>query len=79
MRRAVFRYLVWVSEPDREPDAAPLTHRMACDVCGATSPTGVDFGAVQDWQLRHAGANPSHHTYTETLTRPWRAWPRGPA
>jgi hypothetical protein len=77
--RALFRHVRWTSEPDLEPDAAPLTHRMTCDVCGAKSPVSVEFGAVQDWQLAHAGRHPTHHTYTETLTRPWRAWMRGPS
>ncbi|GAA1901917.1 hypothetical protein GCM10009716_09680 [Streptomyces sodiiphilus] len=53
-----------------------MTHRMRCDACGAVSPRSVDFGRAQDWQLRHAGRHPSHLTYTETLTRPWRARPQ---
>jgi hypothetical protein len=77
--RAVIRAMKWVSEPDREPDAAAMTHRMSCDVCGSSSPVSAEFGRVQDWQLAHAGRNPSHCTYTETLTRPWRAWMAGPA
>lgn len=24
--------------------------------------------------LEHGGRNPSHHTYREIITRPWRAW-----
>lgn len=79
MKGSAFRHTLWVSGPDREPDAAPLTHQMTCDVCGETSDRGVEFGSVRDWQLRHAGRNPSHHSYTETLTRPWRAWMKGPA
>lgn len=77
--RAAYRFARWTSAPDLEPDAAPLTHRMTCDVCGARSPVSVEFGRVQDWQLAHAGRHPTHHTYTETLTRPWRAWMHGPA
>ncbi|WP_344259122.1 hypothetical protein [Streptomyces sodiiphilus] len=76
MRETVHRPVRWVSEPDRSPDAVAMTHRMRCDACGAVSPRSVDFGRAQDWQLRHAGRHPSHLTYTETLTRPWRARPQ---
>ncbi|MFE1360400.1 DUF7848 domain-containing protein [Streptomyces harbinensis] len=79
MTRAVLRFMRWTSEPDREPDAAPLTHRMRCDLCGARSDRTVVFGEAQDWQLVHAARNPDHLTYTETLTRPWRAWMNGAA
>ncbi|MDT0320219.1 DUF7848 domain-containing protein [Streptomyces millisiae] len=66
-----------VSEPNRAADAPPLTHRMRCDTCGQRSARCVEFGRVQDWQLRHAAAHPTHHTYTETLTRPWLVAFRG--
>ncbi|WP_443098237.1 DUF7848 domain-containing protein, partial [Streptomyces cacaoi] len=33
----------------------------------------------QTWQLQHAAADPTHHSYTEVTTRPWRARMNGPA
>ncbi|MGP3999042.1 DUF7848 domain-containing protein [Streptomyces sp. 8N706] len=70
----VIRRELWTLTPDREPDAEPLTFAMECAVCGERSLTGEDVGVTQDWTLRHAGRNPSHHTYREVITRPWRAW-----
>jgi hypothetical protein len=63
----------WRSQPDRRPEAQPLTHRMQCDMCGKRSTRVVEFGQVQDWQIQHAAAHPAHRLYTETLTRPWLA------
>jgi hypothetical protein len=56
--RAVYRHMCWVSEPDLEPDAAPLTHRMACDVCGAKSSVSVEFGTVQTGSSRTRRVTP---------------------
>ncbi|EST38829.1 hypothetical protein N566_05365 [Streptomycetaceae bacterium MP113-05] len=72
------RFENWTLEPDREPDAEPVTFAMECAVCGERSPSGVDFGPIQDWTLRHVGRNPSHHTYRELIARPWRAWMHQP-
>ncbi|WP_344261437.1 hypothetical protein [Streptomyces sodiiphilus] len=47
---------------------------MTCDLCGATSHTSVEFGTVHDWQRHHAPQHTQHHTYTQTITRPWHAW-----
>jgi hypothetical protein len=47
---------------------------MQCAVDEETSPTSEDFAEPQDWVLRHCGQNPSHHTYREIITRPWRTW-----
>lgn len=47
---------------------------MQCAVCDETSPVGADFTEPQNWVLTHGGQNPSHHTYREIITRPWRAW-----
>ncbi|MFJ4832807.1 hypothetical protein ACIP79_23330 [Streptomyces sp. NPDC088747] len=74
--RAVVRHEIWTLEPDREPDAEPTTYAMQCAVCEATSAAGVDFGDPQDWVLAHCGRNPSHHSYREIITRPWRTWRR---
>jgi hypothetical protein len=64
---------LWRSQPDRRPEAPPLTHRMRCDECGGHSTRSVEFGRVQGWQIEHAACNPAHRLFTETLTRPWRA------
>jgi hypothetical protein len=75
--RSVLRYETWTLQPDREPDAEPVLYAMQCAVDGETSPTSEDFAEPQDWVLRHCGhcgQNPSHHTYREIITRPWRTW-----
>lgn len=72
--RSVFRFRTWTLQPDREPDAEPVTYAMQCAVCGEGSEPGEDFSAAEKWTFRHAGHNPSHHTYRETVVRPWRAW-----
>ncbi|MEU6840824.1 hypothetical protein ABZ930_02975 [Streptomyces sp. NPDC046716] len=72
--RAIQRLETWTLEPDREPDAEPTTYAMQCAVDGEKSPTCEDFIEPQDWVLKHCGKNPSHHTYREIITRPWRSW-----
>jgi hypothetical protein len=74
--RAVLRYETWTLQPDREPDAEPITYAMQCAVCGQTSPASVEFGGPQEGVLTHSGRTPSHHTYREIITRPWRTWRR---
>ncbi|MEV5374849.1 hypothetical protein AB0L26_02570 [Streptomyces nondiastaticus] len=72
--RAVYRYGTWTLAPDREPDAEPVTYAMQCAVCEEKSDPQEDLAAAQTWTFRHAGRHPSHHTYREVITRPWRAW-----
>ncbi|WP_330338762.1 DUF7848 domain-containing protein [Streptomyces sp. NBC_00557] len=72
--RAVVCPKEWTLQPDREPDAEPATYAMQCSVCGDNSPPSVDFAEPQSWVFEHGGRNPSHHTYREIITRPWRAW-----
>jgi hypothetical protein len=67
------RARLWTSEPDRRGDTAPVTHRMRCDDCGRRSHASAEFGTVRAWLLDHAASHPTHRTYTETVTRPWRA------
>ncbi|MCX5419937.1 MULTISPECIES: hypothetical protein [unclassified Streptomyces] len=74
--RAVIRHETWTLEPDREPDAEPTTYAMKCAVCGESSEASVDFAEGQFWVLKHCGKNPSHHTFREVITRPWRTWRR---
>ncbi|GAB3951524.1 DUF7848 domain-containing protein [Streptomyces sparsus] len=73
MTRGVIRFERWAVAPDREPDAEAITYAMECAVCGARSQARVDAGDGQRWTLAHAGRNPSHHTYREHITRPYRA------
>lgn len=73
MKRVV-RVENWTLSPDQEPDAEAITFAMECAVCGERSATEEGFGPVQEWTLRHSGRNPSHHTYRELITRPWRTW-----
>ncbi|UGY92381.1 hypothetical protein [Streptomyces gobiensis] len=72
--RSVIRFERWTLQPDREPDAEPITYAIQCVVCGERSLAAVDFADVQTWTFDHVGHNPSHHTYRELITRPWRAW-----
>ncbi|WP_447038274.1 DUF7848 domain-containing protein [Streptomyces sp. DSM 118878] len=72
--RTTLRFETWLLQPDREPDAEPTTYAMQCAVDGETSPASEDFAESQDWVLKHCGKNPSHHTFREIITRPWRAW-----
>ncbi|GAA0487446.1 hypothetical protein GCM10009544_55920 [Streptomyces stramineus] len=72
--RKHFRFGTWTLQPDREPDAEPVTYAMQCAVCEEHSATVEDPSDAQGWTFRHAGRNPSHHTYRELITRPWRAW-----
>ncbi|MGI5529070.1 hypothetical protein ACQEVX_17240 [Streptomyces syringium] len=79
--RSVFTFGDWTLQPDLEPDAEPVTYAMQCAVCEESSEPGEDVGEAQGWTFRHAGRNPSHHTYREMIVRPWRAWmarPPGP-
>jgi hypothetical protein len=71
--RAVVCHKEWTLQPDREPDAAPITYAMQCGVCDESSPTSTDFAEPQGWVFEHGSRNPSHHTYREIITRPWRA------
>ncbi|WP_326697551.1 hypothetical protein OG909_09515 [Streptomyces sp. NBC_01754] len=72
--RAIVRHVKWTLTPDREPDAEPTTYAMRCVVCGERSERSEDWEEPQEWALRHSGGNPSHHTYREIITRPWRTW-----
>lgn len=89
MTRAQYRFVKWKLAPDTEPDAAPITHRLGCDVCcddarergcepqdGLHSSPAVEaFSAAQEWVFQHVREFPDHYSYTETITRPWRATP----
>ncbi|MCA1222209.1 DUF7848 domain-containing protein [Streptomyces sp. 8L] len=72
--RTVVRHQQWTLRPDQEPDAEPVSYAMRCAVCGEVSPAYTDFTASQDWVFAHGGRHPSHHTYREIITRPWKAW-----
>ncbi|MGW0861333.1 DUF7848 domain-containing protein [Streptomyces sp. NPDC002611] len=74
--RAVLTHVLWTLSPDREPDAEPTTYAMQCAVDGETSPASEDPTEPQDWVLEHCGKNPSHHSFREIITRPWRTWAR---
>ncbi|MGY1453752.1 DUF7848 domain-containing protein [Streptomyces sp. SS8] len=75
--RTVIRHETWVLEPDREPDAGPVTYAMECAVCGESSEPSENFAEPQAWVLKHCGKNPSHHTFRERIARPWRTWRHG--
>ncbi|WP_399078430.1 DUF7848 domain-containing protein [Streptomyces zaehneri] len=70
----MIRHETWTLTPDREPDAEPITYAMECAVCGESSAVDEDFAEPQSWVLEHCGKNPSHHTFREIITRPWRTW-----
>ena len=72
--RAVVRHVTWTLAPDPEPDAEPVTYTLLCVVCSEKSERSEDWVEPQEWALAHSGRNPSHHTYREVVTRPWRTW-----
>ncbi|MDI3390724.1 hypothetical protein QIS99_31685 [Streptomyces sp. B-S-A8] len=72
--RSLVAHREWTLEPNSEPDAEPITYAMQCAVCNETSEAGVEWSVPQSWTLEHSGRNPSHHTYREIITRPWRTW-----
>lgn len=74
--RSALSYETWTLRPGREPDAEPARYAMQCAVDGEMSPPSEDFTEPQNWVLAHCGRNPSHHSYREIITRPWRAWRR---
>ncbi|WP_436840079.1 DUF7848 domain-containing protein [Streptomyces abikoensis] len=74
--RAVIAHADWTVRPDREPDAKPHTYAQECDVCGEGSPRSTDQEVGSLWILEHVRANPSHHSYTQIVKRPFHAWMR---
>jgi hypothetical protein len=76
--KAIVRSEQWTLTPDREPDAAPLSYQMKCGVCGDASEVAGSWDEPQSWVLRHSGKNPSHHSYSEIITRPWRTFMHNP-
>ncbi|MFC4515892.1 hypothetical protein [Streptomyces ehimensis] len=72
--RTVFLFGTWTLAPDQEPDAEPISYAMQCAVCGSSSDTSEDAAVGQRWTFQHVGRHPSHHTFRETITRPWRTW-----
>ncbi|MDT9698271.1 hypothetical protein [Streptomyces sp. P17] len=70
----VITHKQWHLVPDRKPDAPPLTHAMKCLVCGEQSAPDRSWEPPQSWALGHSGRNPSHNSYEEIITRPWRTW-----
>lgn len=77
MSRAVLRHVQWTLTPDVEPDADPPRFSMQCAVCGEESGDTGDRDAASSWALAHSGRHPSHRTYRETLTLPYRAFSDG--
>ncbi|WP_405809036.1 hypothetical protein OG524_03620 [Streptomyces sp. NBC_01520] len=72
--RAIVRHIHWTVAPDSDTAAEPVTYAMQCVVCSAESERFEDWEKPQEWVLTHCGQNPSHHTYRESITRPWRTW-----
>lgn len=72
--RAIVRHETWTLTPDREPDAAPLSYKMRCTMCEEESPKSEGWNDPQSWALAHSGKNPSHRTYSEVISRPWRTF-----
>ncbi|WP_436748442.1 DUF7848 domain-containing protein [Streptomyces sp. URMC 129] len=67
------RFAQWSVEPDRDPRAERATYVMQCGRCRRTSPICLEWDDAARWAAQHAARNPSHQTYRETITRPWRA------
>ncbi|QJD50696.1 hypothetical protein SEA_ISSMI_50 [Streptomyces phage Issmi] len=76
--KAIIRHEQWTLTPDREPDAPPLKYKMECAVCGDGSEESEGWNDPQAWTLEHSGKNPSHHSFREVITRPWRTFMHNP-
>ncbi|MFI0912887.1 DUF7848 domain-containing protein [Streptomyces abikoensis] len=72
--RAVITHADWTVQPDHEPDARPHTYAQECDLCGEGSTRSTDQEAGTLWILEHVRTNPSHHSYTQIVKRPFRTW-----
>ena len=72
--RSVIVHRTWTLEPDKLPDAAPITFAMECDVCREKSADFDEIDPAQQWVFEHVRTNPTHHSFTEILRRPWHAW-----
>ncbi|EST26767.1 DUF7848 domain-containing protein [Streptomyces niveus] len=72
----IIEHKTWTLQPDREPDSQPVTHAMRCVVCGEQSDDSAKWSAPQTWALGHVSRNPMHLTFSEVITRPWKAWMR---
>ncbi|MDX3525041.1 hypothetical protein P1P75_00875 [Streptomyces sp. ID05-39B] len=76
--KAIIRHETWTITPDREPDAEQVTHQFKCAVCGEESGKDGSWDPPQSWALGHSGENPSHHSFSEIITRPWRTFMHNP-
>ncbi|WP_258049904.1 DUF7848 domain-containing protein [Streptomyces finlayi] len=72
--RAIVRHVMWTIAPDQEPNAEPMTYALQCVTCSEKSERSEDWGEPQGWGLAHSGRHPSHNSYREEITRPWRTW-----
>lgn len=58
-----------------DPDAGPTVFTAQCTACPeAADPSEDDREPVELWALAHTGRT-GHQSFTETITRPWRARP----
>ena len=65
--------------PDTGPGSALPRYGLECLYedergvpCGAAFDGGTDFVRAQDWAIRHAGRNPRHRRFNQTVTdRHW--------
>ncbi|MFE9254000.1 hypothetical protein [Streptomyces sp. NPDC006879] len=72
MTRSVLAFKSWTITPDRESGSEPVTHAMQCRECEEKSDDSGSWEAPQTWALEHSGRNPSHTSYREVITRPYR-------
>lgn len=68
----VTKAVQWTLIPDRERESAPVTHAMECATCPERSDASGEWEPPQ-WALGHARSNPTHRSFREVMTRPWRA------
>ncbi|MFE7464899.1 hypothetical protein ACFU6R_12475 [Streptomyces sp. NPDC057499] len=47
---------------------------MKCSVCCKESAPDGTWEPPQTWVLEHSAKNPTHLSYVEIITRPWRTW-----
>jgi hypothetical protein len=69
--------------PETGPGSAQPRHSLECLYedesgvpCGAAFGGTTDFVEAQDWAIRHAGRNPRHRLFNQTITdRQWSLQP----
>ncbi|WP_019549040.1 hypothetical protein [Streptomyces sulphureus] len=72
-----YRFREYTVTPDTALEAEPHVYAMQCGVCSESGPTSTDAEKAHGWVAAHLRSQPGHLTYSEHITRPYRAIPGG--